>query len=109
MFGKGTGVTNPQAVLPIIRDISLYLRTPPRPFFSGVCFGIVRKEKKNCVCGGGQFINLPIEASSLLFFIYIERESGKFLCFYERANSFIWKPVSWTGSLIPPMIYLGDS
>lgn len=33
-------------------------------------FLIARKEEKNCLCGGGQFINLPIEASSF-FILYI--------------------------------------
>lgn len=57
------------------------------------------------MCGGGQFINLPIEASSFFFYIYSLQNSS---AFYERANSFISKPVS-TGSLILPMIHLGDS
>lgn len=87
MFGKRTGVTNPQAVLPIIRDISFYLRTPHVHSFSGVCFGIVRKEEKNCVCGGGQFINLPIEASSL-FYIYIERLENSSAFMSEQILSF---------------------
>lgn len=97
MFGKS--VTNPQAVLPIIGDISFYLGITPRPFFSGVCFWSREKRRKRLVRWK---VDLSIYQLRLrLFFIVWKIPLPK----YGRANSFISKPVS-TGSLILPMIYL---